>query len=120
MGSEARCSIWGVPGEGAKDFRVDECAVFKDITTATDFSNLQFSARHHGSNSSVLLLRSLLHYDGFNTTHDLVFTHGDVRTGNIMAKRDPYNNGQYLGILSLESLIGGTAAFIRLTMSVQH
>lgn len=40
--------LGGVNGEGVKEYRVDECARWKGITTARDFSNLQFSARHHG------------------------------------------------------------------------
>lgn len=47
-----------VCGEGVKELRVDECALFKGITIATEFSNLQFSARYRGSNIYITLLRS--------------------------------------------------------------
>ncbi|KAJ6113599.1 hypothetical protein N7523_006916 [Penicillium sp. IBT 18751x] len=89
-------ALGGVGGEEVKEFRVDECALFKDITTATEFNNLQFSARHHGSNTYVMLLRSFLHHDKSSMMHGLVFTHGDVRTDNIMVKMDTKNNGRYV------------------------
>ncbi|CAI7622101.1 unnamed protein product [Penicillium glandicola] len=96
--------VGGVCGEGAKELRVNECALFKGITTETEFSNLQFSARHHGSNTYAMLLRSFLHYDDVNLTHGLVFTHGDVRTDNIMVTKDPHLDGHYIvtGIIDWE------------------
>ncbi|CAL5872515.1 uncharacterized protein PFLUO_LOCUS6779 [Penicillium psychrofluorescens] len=94
-------ALGGVCGEGAKELRVDECALFKGITTATEFSDLQFSARHHGSNTYVSLLRSLLEDD---LTHGSVFTHGDVRAANVMVKQDPCDNNYYIitGIIDWE------------------
>lgn len=96
--------LGGVCGEGAKELRVDERALFKGITTAREFSNLQFSARHHGSNTYVKLLRCFLNHDNFNLTHRSVFTHGDVRTDNIMVTKDPNINGHYIvtGIIDWE------------------
>lgn len=97
-------AIGGVRGEGAKELRVDECALFKGITTTAEFSDLQFSARHHGSNTYVNLLRSFLKGDISNSSHGSVFTHGDVRTDNIIVKQDPSINGRYLvtGIINWE------------------
>jgi len=65
---------------------------------------LQFSVRHHGSNTYVMLLRSLLDHDNFDMLHGSVFTHGDVRADNIMVTRDPNINGHYIvtGIIDWE------------------
>lgn len=96
--------LGGVCGEGVKELQVDECASFKDITTITQFNELQFSAVHHGSNSYVKLLRSFLENDNSSTSiHGSVFTHGDVRTDNIMVKKDP-DTGRYVvsGIIDWE------------------
>jgi hypothetical protein len=94
----------GVCGEGVKEFQVYECALFKAITTATEFRDIQFSARNHGSTTYVKLLRSLLQHGTSTLKHELVFTHGDVRTANIMVKRDPDLNGHYVitGIIDWE------------------
>lgn len=95
--------LGGVRGEGAKELRVDECALFKGITTAMQFSDLQFSACHHGSNTYVKLLRSLLENDD-SLIDGSVFTHGDVRSENIMVKQHPHINGHYIvtGIIDWE------------------
>ncbi|KAL5360689.1 kinase-like domain-containing protein [Aspergillus floccosus] len=92
-------TLGGVCGEGAKDYPAYDFALFKDVTTATEFSDLQFSAPHHGSNTYVTLLRSLLMPD-----HGSVFSHGDVCTDNIMVKRDQSDNGPYIvtGIIDWE------------------
>ncbi|RMJ25170.1 Phosphotransferase enzyme family [Aspergillus sp. HF37] len=98
-------ALGGVCGEGAKELRVDECTLFKGITTIREFSDLQFSASHHGSNTYVKLLRSLLEHDNSNSIHGPpVFTHGDVRTDNIMVKQDPSINGHFIitGIIDWE------------------
>jgi len=94
--------LGGVCGEGAKECRVDECALFKNITTATEFSDLQFSARHHGSNTYAILLRSLLTRDHSDLLGSSVFTHGDVRTENIMVKRDLGGHYIVTGIIDWE------------------
>lgn len=95
--------LGGVRGEGAKELRVDECALFKGITTAMQLSDLQFSACHHGSNTYVKLLRSLLENDD-SLIDGSVFTHGDVRSENIMVKQHPHINGHYIvtGIIDWE------------------
>ncbi|EAS36890.2 uncharacterized protein CIMG_02244 [Coccidioides immitis RS] len=94
--------LGGVCGEGVKELRVDECALFKGITTAIKFNDLQFSAHHHGSSTYVEFLRSFLRNDRSTSMHESVFTHGDVRTDNIMVKQDP--NGRYIvtGIIDWE------------------
>ncbi|KAM5454227.1 hypothetical protein MaudCBS49596_002240 [Microsporum audouinii] len=95
--------LGGISGEGAKDMNVNECSTFKDITTAAAFSDLQFSVRHYGSNSYIKLLRSLLRHDN-SSMYGSVFSHGDLRTDNIMVKRDPNNNDHYVvsGIIDWE------------------
>ncbi|OAX78156.1 hypothetical protein ACJ72_07538 [Emergomyces africanus] len=95
--------LGGVSGEGVKEYRVDECARWKDITTAREFSDLQFSACHHGSKTYIKFLRSFLE-DKNATMRGSVFTHGDVRRENIMVKRDPYKNNAYVvtGIIDWE------------------
>ncbi|OJD25358.1 hypothetical protein ACJ73_03271 [Blastomyces percursus] len=95
--------LGGVSGEGVKEYRVDECARWRDITTAQEFSDLQFSARHHGSKTYIKLLRSFLE-DESASMRGSVFTHGDFRRENIMVKQDPYNNDAYLvtGIIDWE------------------
>src|SRR5699024_167118 len=77
---------------------------FKNITTMKEFENLQFSARHHGSTTYVKLLRSLLAHGNSNSMQRSVFTHGDIRTDNIMAKQDPNSSGRYVvtGIIDWE------------------
>ncbi|EEP78622.1 predicted protein [Uncinocarpus reesii 1704] len=94
--------LGGVYGEGVKDLRVDECALFKGITTAIKFNDLQFSARHHGSSTYVEFLQSFLENDYSISMNGSVFTHGDVRTDNIMVKQDA--NGCYIvtGIIDWE------------------
>ncbi|RAK98799.1 aminoglycoside phosphotransferase family protein [Aspergillus ibericus CBS 121593] len=96
--------LGGVCGEGVKELRVDDWATFKDITTTKGFNDLQFSARHHGSNTYVRLLRSFLEHDPSLLANGSVFTHGDVRTANIMVKQDPSRGVQYVitGIIDWE------------------
>lgn len=93
--------LGGVCGEGVKEHRVDECALFKNINTATEYSDLQFSARHHSSTAYVGLLRSLLARDDSKGS---VFTHGDVRTENVIVKEDLSDGGQCVvtGIIDWE------------------
>ncbi|KAM5432816.1 hypothetical protein MferCBS31731_007342 [Microsporum ferrugineum] len=95
--------LGGISGEGVKDMNVNECSTFKDITTAAAFSDLQFSVRHYGSNSYIKLLRSLLRHDN-SSMYGSVFSHGDLRTDNIMVKRDPDNKDHYVvsGIIDWE------------------
>lgn len=95
--------LGGVCEEGVKEFHVDECALFKDITSANRYSDLQFSARHHGSNTYIKFLRSFLENENA-AMRGSVFTHGDVRMANIMVKRDPDNNDAYIvtGIIDWE------------------
>ncbi|PYH87751.1 hypothetical protein BO71DRAFT_404391 [Aspergillus ellipticus CBS 707.79] len=85
---DAGKTLGGVCGEGAKDLRVDERGLFKDISKTKEFDELQFSARHHGSSTYVRLLRSLLEHDRSTLMEKSVFTHGDVRPDNIMVKQD--------------------------------
>ena len=97
-------TLGGVCGEGVKELRVDECALFKGISTTKEFNDLQFSARHHGSTTYVRLLRSFLEHDISTLAHGSVFTHGDVRPANILVKPDFDSSGQYIvtGIIDWE------------------
>lgn len=97
-------TLGGVCGEGVKELRVDECALIKGITTTTQFNNLQFCARHHGSDTYEKFLRSFLEPDNPIFMPGSVFTHGDIRTDNIMVKHDPDINGRYVvsGIIDWE------------------
>ncbi|WEW61044.1 hypothetical protein PRK78_006533 [Emydomyces testavorans] len=81
-------ALGGVCGEGVKELRVDECSLFKGITTAMEFNDLQFSTNPHGSATYVKLLHFFLEQNSSALTHGSVFTHGDVRTDNIMVKQD--------------------------------
>ncbi|GAB1201945.1 hypothetical protein APSETT445_000543 [Aspergillus pseudonomiae] len=89
-------ALGAVYGEGVKELRVDECSLFKGITTTKGFDDLQFSARHYGSATYVRLLRSLLEHDTSTLADGSVFTHGDVRTSNVMVKQDLGSSGQYV------------------------
>lgn len=95
-------ALGGVCGEGVKEIRVYQCTLSKGITTAVQFSDLQFSARHYGSSTYVEFLRSFLENDPSTSMPGSVFTHGDIRTANIMVKQDA--NGRYIvtGILDWE------------------
>ncbi|OJJ73694.1 hypothetical protein ASPBRDRAFT_41394 [Aspergillus brasiliensis CBS 101740] len=96
--------LGGIRGEGVKELRVDECALFQGITTTKEYNDLQFSARHHGSATYVALLRSFLEHDTSTQAQESVFTHGDVRTDNIMVMQEPGSSGQYIvtGIIDWE------------------
>jgi hypothetical protein len=63
----------------------------KSITVSREFNDLQFSARHHSSNTYVKFLPSFLVNDN-TALCGSVFTHSDVRKEYIMVKRDPDNN----------------------------
>lgn len=93
--------LGGVGGEGVKDYRVSGRPHPKVITTAADFSNLQFCAPHHGSKSYVKFIRSLL---GDEEVRGSVFTHGDIRRSNIMVDRDLSHNNNWVvsGIIDWE------------------
>ncbi|OJJ32890.1 hypothetical protein ASPWEDRAFT_42928 [Aspergillus wentii DTO 134E9] len=96
--------LGGVHGEGVKAPHVDECALFKGITTTKEYTDLQFSARHHGSTTYISLLCAFLEHDKSTLMNKSVFTHGDVRPDNIMVKQDPSSSGQYVvtGIIDWE------------------
>ncbi|KAJ9312544.1 hypothetical protein DTO271D3_7246 [Paecilomyces variotii] len=93
--------LGGVCGEGVKEYNVDETALWKGITRAKEYNDLQFTARHHGSNTYVELLRSFLDTTAMRGS---VFTHGDIRKENIMVKRDSGSRDSYVvtGIIDWE------------------
>lgn len=94
--------VGGVGGEGAKAFRVSEVDTFKGIQTSQQFSDLQFSPRHYGSKSYAKFLQAFTQVENPSIL-ELVFTHGDVRTTNIMVERNS-DSGYYsvTGIIDWE------------------
>ncbi|KAJ5958917.1 uncharacterized protein N7479_006067 [Penicillium vulpinum] len=95
--------LGGVRGEGVKDYRIMETLAYKGITTAKEFDQLQFSAKHRASPSYVKLLRSFLDKDN-ETLQGSVFTHGDLKKSNIMVEEDPGNADLFVitGIIDWE------------------
>lgn len=73
------------------------------ITTARQFDELQFSAKHRASPSYVKLLRSFLRNEN-RSLKGSVFTHGDLKKTNIMVEKDPTNTDAYIitGIIDWE------------------
>jgi hypothetical protein len=90
--------LGGVSGEGVADHHREPHRSDKVITTTAEFEDFQFSASHRGSRSWVNFLRSLLPV----AEEGSVFTHGDVRTANIMVKLDDCNNYVVTGIIDWE------------------
>lgn len=90
--------LGGVSGEGVRDNHRESHRSDKVIITTAEFEDFQFSVSHHGSRSWVNFLRSLLPV----AEEGSVFTHGDVRTANIMVKLDDCNNYVVTGIIDWE------------------
>ncbi|KAF2754647.1 phosphotransferase family protein [Pseudovirgaria hyperparasitica] len=86
-------NLGGVCGEGAKELRVNGCGLFPDITTAAQYSELQWSAPNHGSKTYAKFLRSFWDARESSLDREVVFTHGDVRTDNIMVDMKPGIDG---------------------------
>lgn len=95
--------LGGTGGEGVKDYRIMETFAYKGITTAREFDELQFSAKHRASPCYVKLLRSFLEEQNKHLRGS-VFTHGDLKKSNIMVKQDPRNINAYTvtGIIDWE------------------
>ncbi|KAL2839489.1 hypothetical protein BJY01DRAFT_237075 [Aspergillus pseudoustus] len=72
----------GIRGEGFKDYRIIEIFAYKGITTAREFDQLQFSAKHLEEEDKSLA--------------GSVFTHGDLMECNIIVQEDPGVEGSYL------------------------
>ncbi|KAJ5105243.1 hypothetical protein NUU61_002590 [Penicillium alfredii] len=85
--------LGGVGGEGVKEPTTNTI-----ISTPAGFEDLKFSARHHGSNTYIKLLRTL----PTEFTQGSVFTHGDVRQDNIMVKLDQDGVCTVTGIIDWE------------------
>lgn len=80
-------ALGGVGGEGVKEYRLSIYPQKTVITTAREFSSLQFSKPHHGSRSYIAFLCSFL-ADENAALCGSVFTHGDFKKTNIMVTRD--------------------------------
>ncbi|EER41375.1 conserved hypothetical protein [Histoplasma capsulatum H143] len=95
--------LGGLGGEGVKDYRIMEIFAKTGITTARQFDELQFSAKHRASPSYVKLLRSFLRKEN-RSIKGSVFTHGDLKKTNIMVEKDPTNTDAYIitGIIDWE------------------
>ncbi|OJD20253.1 hypothetical protein ACJ73_08412 [Blastomyces percursus] len=103
LGQVDGVQLGGVGGEGVKDYRIMESFAYKGITTASQFDELQFSAKHRASPSYVKLLRCFLE-DQNKTLQGSVFTHGDLKKCNIMVREDSENADAYTvtGIIDWE------------------
>jgi hypothetical protein len=91
--------LGGVNGEGVQDHHRENHMTRERISTVAQFEDFQFSMPPHNGSSWVKFLRSLLP-PALPTT---VFTHGDVRTANIMV--DINETGKYVvtGIIDWET-----------------
>ncbi|TVY90888.1 hypothetical protein LAWI1_G005203 [Lachnellula willkommii] len=91
--------LGGVSGEGVKDLRRDGHKTRETISTVAAFEEFQFSIPPHNTSSSVNFLRSLLP----PASSTVVFTHGDVRTANIMVDVDETGIYHVTGIIDWET-----------------
>ncbi|PGH02732.1 hypothetical protein GX51_04466 [Blastomyces parvus] len=82
-----RAQLGGVSEERVKNYQIMESFAYKGITTARQFDELQFSAKHRASPSYVKLLRCFLE-DQNKTLQGSVYTHGDLKKCNIMVRKD--------------------------------
>ncbi|OJJ49026.1 hypothetical protein ASPZODRAFT_149986 [Penicilliopsis zonata CBS 506.65] len=89
--------LGGVCGEGVKEVLVKPFGTIRDITTSKQYLDLHFSTHRRCSKTYMAFLRSLLEQDGklSASMQGSVFSHGDVRTANIMVQRDA-STGQWV------------------------
>lgn len=78
----------GVCGEGVKEDRINDIVRFKGITTPQEYSDLGFSAKSRAGQVYVQFLQSFVKQEP-SLNEPPVFSHGDVRTANIMVRRNP-------------------------------
>ncbi|TVY44432.1 hypothetical protein LOCC1_G003267 [Lachnellula occidentalis] len=90
--------LGGVNGEGVKDLRRDGHESREPISTVAAFEEFQFSIPPHNTSSYIAFLRSLLP----PASSTVVFTHGDVRTANIMVDVDQTERYHVTGIIDWE------------------
>lgn len=88
----------GADEEGVKDYHLAEHPHKAIINTAAGCDDFQFSAPHHGSTTYVSFLRSFL----TDPIQGSVFTHGDVRQGNVLVKLNRDNTCVVTGIIDWE------------------
>ncbi|KAL4879325.1 hypothetical protein BJY04DRAFT_220179 [Aspergillus karnatakaensis] len=95
--------LGGVGAGGVKDYRTMEVFANRGITTAKNFDELQFSAKHCASPCHVKLLRSFLEEEN-KTIRGSVFTHGDLKKSNTTVPQDAKDGGAYVvtGIIDWE------------------
>ena len=91
--------LGGVNGEGVEDLRRDGHKTSETISTVAAFEDFQFSIPPHNTSSFVKFLRSLLP----PASSTVVFTHGDVRTANIMVDIDQTGIYHVTGIIDWET-----------------
>jgi Phosphotransferase enzyme family len=90
--------LGGVGGEGVKDDRISSGETDRPILSATEFVDFQFSNSKFGSRSYVQFLRAFLP----DPKTGSIFTHGDVRTANIMVDKDENHSWTVTGIIDWE------------------
>lgn len=88
----------GVGGEGCKDSRRRTRISQKPIRSIEQFEDFIFSNPHFGGFVYVKILRSMLQ----SHTSRVVFSHGDLRSANIVVQRDQEGNYSISGILDWE------------------
>ncbi|TVY50381.1 hypothetical protein LCER1_G007878 [Lachnellula cervina] len=91
--------LGGVNGEGVQDLRRDGHKTRETISTVAAFEDFQFSIAPHNISSYIKFLRSLLP----PASSTVVFTHGDVRTANIIVDIDQFGGYYVTGIIDWET-----------------
>ncbi|TVY31713.1 hypothetical protein LSUB1_G008918 [Lachnellula subtilissima] len=91
--------LGGVNGEGVEDLRRDGHKTRETISTVAAFEDFQFSIPPHNTSSFIKFLRSLLP----PASSTVVFSHGDVRTANIMVDIDQTGRYHVIGIIDWET-----------------
>ncbi|EPE32980.1 Protein kinase-like (PK-like) [Glarea lozoyensis ATCC 20868] len=89
----------GVNGEGVRDDHREDHTSQAIITTIAEFEDFQFSIPPYSRMPWIMFLRSLLPSASSGT----VFTHGDVRTANIMVDRDESGDYFVTGVIDWET-----------------
>jgi len=91
-------ALGGVGGERVKDLHREEYRSDKVINTGAGFDDFKFSLPHYGHENYVKFLRGFLPA----AVQESVFTHGDLRTENIMVEIDQNSDCVVTGIIDWE------------------
>lgn len=91
-------SLGGMCGEGCKDTRRHTRICREVLETCAEFEDFRFSNPGFGSSTYISLLRDIsLHQNA-----DIVFSHGDFRTENILVQANQRDNYVVTGIIEWE------------------